>query len=93
MVNPTKALASKKLSKDDERVIINLCNSPVATSEFLRVLNEAQNATQEELNRTTQAYLVNDEQKTRAMALVLKGKSEMLDEIMSLIKTLTNVKE
>lgn len=93
MVNTVKSLASKKLSSADTRVIINLCNNPVATTEFIRVLEEAKVATKSEFEKTMQAYLITDEQKTRAMALMLKGKVDLIDEMISLIKSLTNMRE
>lgn len=77
------------LSDEQERVLVGVCNNPVNTELFVRLLGEVKQSVAVEQAKSTQAYLMNNDPTTRALALQLKGQMVMLDELLSAIKNVT----
>lgn len=77
------------LSDEQERVLVGVCNNPVNTELFVRLLGEVKQSLVVEQSKSAQAYLVNNDPTTRALALQMKGQITMLDELVSAIKNVT----
>lgn len=77
------------LSDEQERVLVGVCNNPTNTEMFVRLLGEVKQSVAVEQAKSAQAYLINNDQTTRALALQLKGQMVMIDELVSAIKNVT----
>lgn len=79
-------LANHTITEEDRRVLVNLFKDPLATKSFIAFLGTVKQNAKHEMDKTTQAFLMNNDPVTRALALQQKGKVEFLDELTTLIQ-------
>lgn len=77
------------LSDEQERAIVGCFHNPASTELFVRLLDEVKRSLVAEQSKSSQAFLMNNEPVTRALALQQKGQITMLDELVSVIKHVT----
>lgn len=77
------------LSDEQERAIAGCFHHPASTELFVRLLDEVKRSLVAEQLKSSQAFLMNNEPVTRALALQQKGQITMLDELVSVIKNVT----
>ena len=77
------------LSDEQERAIVGCFHNPASTELFVRLLDEVKRSLVAEQLKSSQAFLMNNEPVTRALALQQKGQITMLDELVSVIKNVT----
>lgn len=77
------------LSDEQERAIVGCFHNPASTELFVRLLDEVKRSLIAEQSKSAQAFLMNNEPVTRALALQQKGQITMLDELVSVIKNVT----
>ncbi len=77
------------LSDEQERAIVGCFHNPASTELFVRLLDEVKRSLVAEQSKSSQAFLMNNEPVTRALALQQKGQITMLDELVSVIKNVT----
>lgn len=75
------------LTEGDKRVLGNVFKDPVATQAFLSLLGVVKKTAQGEFEKVSQAFLMNNDPVTRALALQQKGKVELLNELSTLIQS------
>lgn len=78
-------LANHIITKEEQRILVNVFKDPLATKNFIDLLSVVKNNVKADMDRTTQAFLMNDDPTTRALVLQHKGKVELLDELSTLI--------
>lgn len=77
------------LSDEQERVLVGFCHNPASTELFVRLLGEAKQKLVAEQNKSAQAFLVNGDPTTRALALQMKGQIMMIDDLVTAITNVT----
>ena len=82
-------LGSHFVTDENARVLVNLFSDPIATQGFVRFLTDVSQSLAKEQAMVTDAFLMNDDPVTRAMALKCKGKVEFVAEMLHLVKTVT----
>lgn len=79
--------SNSNLTEEDIRSLLNIFKDPVTTKGFLQLLEKVKLQVEADLDKTAKVYLMNDDPTTRALALQLKGRVEILQEFSALIKT------
>lgn len=79
--------SNSNLTEEDIRSLLNIFKDPVTTKGFLQLLEKVKLQVEADLDKTAKVYLMNDDPTTRALALQLKGRVEILQEFSTLIKT------
>lgn len=82
-------LANHYLSQAEERAFINALRTVEIANEVKKVLLTVKQSVDLEQDRVVQAYMMNDDPTTRAAALKLKGKSELVEDFLRLIDSVT----
>lgn len=77
------------LSDEQERTLVGFFHNPASTELFVRLLDEVKRSLVAEQSKSAQAFLMNSDPITRALALQQKGQITMLDELVSVIKNVT----
>lgn len=75
------------LTENDKRVLINVFKDTVATQAFVSLLGKVTENAKHEQDKVTQSFLMNNDPVTRALALQLKGKVELLTELTTLVQS------
>lgn len=72
------------VTDEDSRILINILESDIKYQSFVRFLTRLKHSNEQQLDKVMQAYLMNDKPETRALALALKGKVELIADLMRL---------
>lgn len=79
-------LGNYVVNEADKRVLVNLFKDPTATKAFIQFLDNVSLQAMQDMRKTTDVYLMNNDPATRAFALQQKGKVELLGELVTLIQ-------
>lgn len=75
------------ITEDDIRLLVNLFKDPLLAKLFIDFIGVVKGKAKHEMEKTSQAFLLNNDPITRALALQQKGKVELLTELTTLIQT------
>lgn len=81
-----KKIGGYTLTEADERVLLNCFGDNLNAVGFIQLLEKIQVRLNADFNKAMNAYLMNDDPVTRAVALQDKGKIEFVSELVRLVK-------
>lgn len=81
-----KKIGGYTLTEADERVLLNCFGDNLNAVGFIQLLEKVQVRLNADFNKAMNAYLINDDPVTRAVALQDKGKIEFVSELVRLVK-------
>lgn len=80
-------LSSHTLTDAEYRSLVNVFQDPLLTAGFVRLLEETKVDLLREQYKSAQAFLMNNSEPTRVVALLRKGEVEFIDHLLNLIST------
>ena len=77
------------VTEQDKRMLSVLFKDPMYANEFVRLLQSMKRSCDLEKDKIMEVHLLSDDPKHRAMALLQKGRSENLADLITLLENLT----